>query len=108
MRCVCTSRSDHHRHNSTLHTLHFSSNPISVLVRKSVELELVLCRLRNAQVTQMKIDALDAVFDDADVARIAEALRCKILRRCLCGRMSSACGPKTVACVVILRPLCHA
>jgi hypothetical protein len=51
-----------------------SGNPISASVLKSVELEFVLCRMRNAAVTD--IDAGDKGFDDADASRIADALRC--------------------------------
>ena len=73
------------RHNSTLGELYISDNPISAPVCKSVELELVLCRLRNAQVTE--IEASGYGFDDADATRIAEALRCEIVCLCWCGRM---------------------
>jgi hypothetical protein len=67
-----------HRHNSSLHGLSFYGNPSSHRVCKLVALEVVLCQVRNAQVTQ--IDASGKHFDDADATRIAEALRCDILR----------------------------
>jgi hypothetical protein len=63
------------RHNSNLRKLELSYNPISAPVRKLVKLELVLCQLRNADV--ISIDARDNKFDDTDVTRIAEALRCE-------------------------------
>ncbi len=75
------------RHNSTLRNLDLSNNPISAPVRKSVYLEVVLCQLRNVQVT--RIDASYREFDDADATRIAEALRCEFMCMCWCGRMSS-------------------
>ncbi len=64
------------RHNSTLQVLSMFDNPISAPVIKSLELELVLCQLRNAHVTA--IDAANKGFDDADATCIAEALRCDI------------------------------
>ncbi len=64
------------RHNSTLQVLSMFDNPISAPALKSLELELVLCQLRNARVTT--IDAANKGFDDADATRIAEALRCDI------------------------------
>ncbi len=76
------------RHNSTLQTLGIRNlfsrlsrpNSFSAPVLKAVELELVLCRLRNPNVTEM--DALGKDFDDTDATRIAEALRCEVLCRC--------------------------
>ena len=73
------------RQNSTLQALDISDNLISDPVCKSVDLEFVLCQLRNAQVTE--IDARDKGFDDADATRIAGALRCDIVFLCWCGRM---------------------
>ena len=70
-RPYCCSHS--FRHNSKLQTLDLVYNRISKPVQKSVDLEMVLCQLRNAQVTE--IDALDDDFDDADAIRIAEALK---------------------------------
>ncbi len=58
-----------HRFNYTLRTLDLSRNSIS-------ELELVLCQLQIAHVTE--IDASRMRFDDADVICIAEALRCEV------------------------------
>jgi hypothetical protein len=83
------------RHNSTLQTLGILHNFISAPVLKIVELEFVLCQLRNAHVTQ--IDARRKGFDDADAIRIAEALRCEILHMCLYGRTSSSRCPETIA-----------
>ena len=74
------------RRNSTLRTLELSGNTISAPVLKSVELECVLCQLRNAQVTE--IDASGKGFDDTDATRISEALRCAILCMCRCSCMS--------------------
>ena len=69
-----------HRHNSTLQCLDIFSFSINAPVLKSVALELVLCQLRNAQVTE--IDAWSKGFDDGDAARIAEALGCACLVMC--------------------------
>ncbi len=73
------------RHNSTLTKLHIYQDIFSIFysfsvcisfhVGKFVQLELVLCLLRNVHVTQ--IDASLKRFDDADATRIAEALRCE-------------------------------
>ncbi len=63
-----------HRHNAALRELDLSGNSMSASARKSVELELVLCQMRNAAVTT--IHASDKGFDDADASRIAHALRC--------------------------------
>jgi hypothetical protein len=68
-RCV-----DPRRHNTTLRRLDLKGNPISASVLTSVELELVLCQMRNAAVTN--IDASRKGFDDADALRISDALRC--------------------------------
>ena len=62
------------RHNSILQSFLWSGNAVSDHVLKSVELELVLCQLRNAHITE--IDASNKGFDDADATCIAEALRC--------------------------------
>jgi hypothetical protein len=72
---------------------------MSAPVRKSVRLELVLCRLRNAHVTEIGASASKKGFDDADATRIAEAWRCEILHMCLCDRITHAWRPKTIACV---------
>jgi hypothetical protein len=46
-------------------------------------LQMVLCQLRNTQVTE--IEASGKGFDDDDAARIANALRCVWLcRNCIC------------------------
>ncbi len=66
------------RHNSTLRNIGISDMAITLPILKSVKLEVVLCQLRNAHVTQ--IDASRKGFDDADATRIAEALRCDLLR----------------------------
>ncbi len=65
-----------HRHNATLRLLDLHDNFISASVRKSVQLELVLCRMRNAAVTHI-IDASGKRFDGVDASRIADALRCE-------------------------------
>jgi hypothetical protein len=66
------------RHNATLRTLVLYSNNISATGHQSVALELVLCQMRNVHDTH--IDASGTRFDDADVTRIVEALRCEIFR----------------------------
>ena len=63
------------RHNSSLQNCVLYGNSVSEHVLNSVKLELVLCQLRNARVTE--IHASDNGFDDADATRIAEALRCE-------------------------------
>lgn len=55
-----------------LRHLELSGNPMSASARKSIELELVLCQLRNAAVTDIACRG----FDDGDASRIADALRC--------------------------------
>ena len=59
--------------NSTLITCDVSNNPMSAAARKAIELEFVLCRMRNPSVT--KIDASDKDFDDQDTIKIGEELR---------------------------------
>ena len=73
-----------HRYNSSLQSMHWDENLASDQVCKLVALEVVLCQVRNAHVTE--IDASDKDFDDADATRIAEALRCDIpyARACVC------------------------
>jgi hypothetical protein len=73
------------RLNSTLQRFRLSGNSVSDHVLKSVELQLVLCQLRNAHITE--IDASHKGFDDADATCIAEALRCDHparARACVC------------------------
>ncbi len=72
------------RHNSTLRTLVLPGARISKFARKGVELELLLCKLRNAHVTQIDasnnhkaLHGVDTCLDDAEATRIAEALRCE-------------------------------
>ncbi len=67
--CVCSCRL-----NAALRELDLSGNPLSNSARKSVQLELVLRRMRKAAF--MRIDAFHGGFDDADASRIADALRC--------------------------------
>ncbi len=62
--------------------MYWDGNLASDQIRKLVALEVVLCQVRNAHVTE--IDASDKGFDDADATRIAEALRCDILRAHIC------------------------
>ena len=59
--------------NSTLKSLDVSGNPMSKAARKAVELEFVLCQMRNPEVTQ--IDASRKGFDDQDAIKIGEGLR---------------------------------
>jgi hypothetical protein len=67
--------------NSTLTTLNVSGNhlsavtgyPMSAAARKAIELEFVLCRMRNPTVTE--IDASHDGFDDQDAIKIGEELR---------------------------------
>ncbi len=67
------------RHNSTLRNLGILYDmAVTLPILKSLKLEVVLCQLRNAHVT--KIEASDKGFDDGDASRIAEALRCDLLR----------------------------
>ncbi len=70
------------RHNSTLRKLGIFNSAITTLVFKSVAIEVVLCQLRNAHVTE--IDASDKLFDDDDATRIGEALRCVMIIPCMC------------------------
>ena len=69
--------------NSTLTTLHVSNNPMSAAARKAIEVELVLCRMRNPTVTS--IDGSGKGFDDQDAIKIGEGLRFAlcIIRICL-------------------------
>ena len=59
--------------NSTLTTLDVSANPMSAAVYKAIEVEFVLCRMRNPMVTE--IDASFKDFDDQDAIKIGEGLR---------------------------------
>ena len=59
--------------NSTSTTLGVFGNPMSAAARKAIELELVLCRVRNPKVTE--IDASFKGFDDQDAIKIGEGLR---------------------------------
>ena len=59
--------------NSTLTTLDVSNNPMSAAVRKTLELEFVLCRMRNPTVTVIK--ASGKGFDEQDAIKIGEGLR---------------------------------
>jgi hypothetical protein len=59
--------------NSTLTSFYVSSNPMSAVACKAIELEFVLCRMRNPTVTD--IDASGKGFDDQDAIRIGEGLR---------------------------------
>ncbi len=59
--------------NSTLTTLDVSDNPMSAAARKAIEVELILCQMRNPTVT--KIDASGKGFDDQDAIKIGEGLR---------------------------------
>ncbi len=61
------------RANSTLTALSVSNNRMSAAARKAIELEFVLCRMRNPTVTN--IDARDKGFDDQDAIKIGEGLR---------------------------------
>ena len=63
-----------HRFEFPSRGLDLSGNSISATALKCLELEFVLCRMRNAAVTD--IDASGKGFDDADASRIADALRC--------------------------------
>jgi hypothetical protein len=59
--------------NSTLTTLAVSGNPMSAAACKAIELEFVLCQMRNPSVTQ--IDTSDKGFDDQDAIKMGEGLR---------------------------------
>ncbi len=59
--------------NSTLIALNVSNNPMSTVARKAIELEFVLCRMRNSTVTE--INAIGQGFDDQDAIKIGEGLR---------------------------------
>ena len=59
--------------NSTLTSLVVSDNPMSAAARKAIEVEFVLCRMRNPTVT--KINASGKGFDDQDAIKIGEGLR---------------------------------
>jgi hypothetical protein len=59
--------------NSTLTILDVYNNPMSAVARKAIDLEFVLCLLRNPKVTQ--VHASDKGFDDRDAIRIGEGLR---------------------------------
>ena len=59
--------------NSTLTFLDVSDNPMSAAARKAIEVEFVLCRMRNPMVT--KINASWMGFDDQDAIKIVEGLR---------------------------------
>ena len=59
--------------NSTLKSLDVSGNPMSEAARKAVQLELVLCQMRNPEVTQ--INASNKGFDDQEAIKIGEGLR---------------------------------
>jgi hypothetical protein len=74
---LCLTLFHPHSRTSSLQRLSLRGNPISAPVLKSVYCELVLCQMRNTQVTE--IDAYNKGFDDSDAARIAEALRCACL-----------------------------
>ena len=63
---VCSS-------NSTLTALDVPGNPMSDAAEKAIELEFVLCQMRNPTVT--KIDASSNGFDDQDTIKIGEGLR---------------------------------
>ncbi len=59
--------------NSTLTKLKVSGNPMSATARKVIELEFVLCQMRNPTVT--RICASQKGFDDQDTIKIGEGLR---------------------------------
>ncbi len=87
------------RHNSTLRILSVEEDQggLNIPLSKSVALELVLCQLRNAHVTE--IDASHKHFDDADATRIAEALRCDHAARvCVSDCLEFHSATHTIAC----------
>ena len=59
--------------NSTLTTLGVSYNPMSAAARKAIEVEFVLCRMRNPTVTE--INASGKGFGYRDFIMIGEGLR---------------------------------
>ena len=59
--------------NSSLTTLDVSDNPMSAVARKAIQVEVVLCQLRNQTVT--RIDASGEGFGDQDAIKIGEGLR---------------------------------
>jgi hypothetical protein len=48
-------------------------NPMSAAACKAIELEFVLCQMRNPEVSEIR--ASDKGFDDQDAIKIAEGLR---------------------------------
>ena len=63
--------------NSTLTSLDVSDNPMNDAARKAIEVEFVLCQIRNPKIS--KIDASDKGFDDQDAIKIGEGLRSVLL-----------------------------
>ena len=59
--------------NSTFTRLDVSRNPMSAAARKAIEVEVVLCQMRNPAVTE--IYARGKGFDDQDAIKIGEELR---------------------------------
>ncbi len=59
--------------NSTLTALDVSKNPMSAAARKAIEIEFVLCQMRNPTVTQIYAEGKG--FDDQDAIKIGEGLR---------------------------------
>ncbi len=68
--------------NSTLTKINVTNNPMSAAARKAIEVELVLCQMRNPSVTE--IDASDKDFDDQDAIKIGEGLRFVFHINCIC------------------------
>ena len=59
--------------NSTLTTFDVSKNPMSAAARTAIELEFVLCQIRNPKVTW--INGFCKGFNDQDAIKIGEGLR---------------------------------
>jgi hypothetical protein len=59
--------------NSTLTTLDVSNNPMSAAASKAIELEFVLCQMRNPTVTKIKANSKG--FDDHGAIKIGEGMR---------------------------------
>ena len=72
--------------NLTLTALDVSHNPMSAAARKAIEVDFVLCQMRNPTVTE--IDTFRQGFDDQDAFKIGEGLRfvLHIISICLLSR----------------------
>ena len=67
---------------STLTQIDLVGNPMSAAARKAIELEVVLCQMRNPTVTEIQVSATG--FNDQDAIKIGEGLRCVLHIIALC------------------------